>query len=394
MYKVKKEHSNLLAVISLASFILAPVISTQETASPEMSLVILAMLPAFVAWAMRKVKVENRGYGLPTMLFCVSAFISTFFSRYSEVDVRILKYILFAVYFVLMSSIVFSEKNIKYIIDIYIIASIILAILIILSKIFGYPHVESIFYQGRYSIGITGMYKNPNYITSFINIGYFFVLYRFITDKKKFSQKMPQALVLLTFISAMYFSGTRAALLTALITTSLVLFTRSESNKFLIIGTLCLFFAVLFFVFSDDLAFLYGNFMGHRGSFEDESRTETWFFAIVKLLDSPIFGYGLFGWGNVPGASRYMIHVHNIYIDILVSQGIVGFLIFIYLFFNRIKKCIPQMRSFIYIFLFVNAFPLMFQNGFVEANFWRFMVINSVMINYCSYTNPSIRKML
>lgn len=392
MSKVRKENSNILVVISLASFILVPVISTQETASPEMPLVILAMLPAFVALALKIVKVENRGYGLPTMLLCASAFVSTLFSRYSEVDIRMLKYILFAVYFVLMSSIVFSEKNVKFVIYIYITASIVLAILIILSMIFGYPHVDSMFYQGRYSIGITGMYKNPNYITSFINIGYFFVLYKFVTDKKKYSQKMAQVIVLLTFIIAMYFSGTRAALLTAIITTILVFFTRRESNKILIIGSLFFAFAMAFFVYSENIAYLYDNFMGHRGSFEDVERAETWLFAFDKIIESPILGYGLFGWGNIPGTAKYMMFIHNIYIELLVSQGLWGILLFIYLFFNRIKKCTPDKKNFVYIFMFVNSFPLMFQNGFVEANFWRFMIINSVIVNYCEYAKSAMRK--
>ena len=205
-----KSHS--LTLFSVLAFIVLPTVSPQETASPDMIWCILCMIPAFVVGGFKPYK--NRGYAFPAIWLLLSAFISAF-GPYGVLDQRILKFALFVFFFIFITRFSFTGRDILYIINTYIILSFLVAIFIILSYIFGYPHVDSSYYLGRYSVGITGLYKNPNYLAAFINIAFFFVTYQFFNKKNTLWKSIILLAIIITYISAIYFTGTRAALLTA-----------------------------------------------------------------------------------------------------------------------------------------------------------------------------------
>ena len=80
--------------------------------------------------------------------------------------------------------------------------------------------------------------------------------------------------------------------------------------------------------------------------------------------------------------SRIGMHdTHNLFIDILVGQGLVGILLLCLTLVNfiRVKKRDRQLMIIIVISSFA---PLFFINGFNTASFWAPMILCQILSNY------------
>ncbi len=380
-----KRHT--LTLLSVLAFIVLPVVSPQETASPDMLWCILCMIPAFVAGGFKPYK--SRGYVFPAIWLLLSAFISTF-GPYGVFDQRMLKFALFVFFFIFITRFSYTGKDILYIINTYIILSFIVAVLIILSYIFGYPHVDSSYYLGRYSVGIIGLYKNPNYLAAFINIAFFFVTYQLFNKKNTFRKSIFLLVISLTYLAAIYFTGTRAALLTAGVALLFIIGSTMTQRGALYFGTLCVTLVVLVIINVNTIETLLDHLLGHRDFTEDDSRQISWLYALSVVNENPLTGAGMYSWGRIPGTALLLGHLHNIYLEILLNQGIIGFCGFLVLYFTSLNKIKRKDYTFMFAFLFVMTFPLMFQNGYVEANFWRFIIVTKIFVDYCADAKEGI----
>jgi len=133
---------------------------------------------------------------------------------------------------------------------------------------------------------------------------------------------------------------------------------------------------------------IWSFYLGRQEFFESEERLSTWSYFLNSIWDKPFFGYGINSTREIGANSTFLMDIiHNIYLEILYDQGFVGFFIFILILFNKINKVKKFDKFFIFGFLLSTSFPLFFQNGFVEVNFWRYLLINRIVIDY-SIRNP------
>lgn len=161
-YLSKSSKTSWLLCIFIILFIFSPVLSTQETAQPGALYVIFLVVPICVM-ALSKRLIKPSAINIYAVLLFVFALFSTALSAIGNFRIgAFMKYLMLIVFFISTSAVVFTPKQLKFAFLSYFGLSLALSALIILSYIFGYPHTASDYYQGRYSIGITGVYKNPN----------------------------------------------------------------------------------------------------------------------------------------------------------------------------------------------------------------------------------------
>ena len=98
-----------------------------------------------------------------------------------------------------------------------------------------------------------------------------------------------------------------------------------------------------------------------------------WDRAINVFTSHPIFGIGIGGYH-----ARYGVYCHNLFLDILVSTGVLGFILLLIYLFKSIKiyKCLNNKVFFVFIFV-IGFLPLMFNNYFMA---WKYFWIAIYMV--------------
>ena len=140
---------------------------------------------------------------------------------------------------------------------------------------------------------------------------------------------------------------------------------------------------------------LYNLFAAGREMTHDTIREDSWNFALEFIKQNPIFGSGHNSWSVIHQMRGDVDeYLHNIFLELLLDQGIIGCLLVFLIVtvgFNRTKK---GDRFFLIFLLFTTAFPMLFQNGLYEINFWRFIIINRLMMNISIYYDGGINGVL
>lgn len=378
---------------SVVIFVLSPILSQQEVAAPSFVYLLAIALPTFFYFFSRNRKgLYMQNSHIYALLFFFCYLISTVFSVYSIIDSRISKFFVFVLYFICITSFKYSDLAILSIFRVCIVVSVILAVLIILSYIFGYTHVDSTFFNNRYSIGITGLYKNPNYLASFINIYFFVLLYILLFSKTSKLQKIVIPLLIGLMIYGDYLTGTRASLITVGIVAvaSLLRYVYIKHNIRAFI--LIIIISLLGIMVEAEIERYIDLFLGNRSLTEDEGRIDSWQFAYRVATSNPFWGLGSSSWAGMSG--NHYLYLHNIFIELFFSQGLVGILLLILMLFSGFFKTKRKDRFFLLTFMFASGFPLSFQNGLIEVNFWRFIILNNILISYSYYSKNGLVDLL
>ena len=367
--------------ILIMLFIFSPVISTQETAQPGALYVIVLVVPIFII-ALDNKLIKPSVINLYAILLFLFAVVSTALSDTGDTRTgSFLKYLTLIVFFICTNSIVFSQKQLKGAFLSYLYLSIVIAVLIVLSYIFGYPHTASEYYQGRYSIGITGIYKNPNYLTSFYNVTFFVISYVLATVELKFNKRIILYSFLALFVLSSFFTGTRAALLLEVLIISTMPFVSAKKGQLKTIIPIVFILAGAIVFYWDTLMDLYDLFMGARDLAGDSSREEAWTLALKNIKEHPIMGCGHNSWYKLHG-SNYLEWLHNVFLELVLDQGLIGFMLFIGIISTGFKKTKVCDRTFLILFLIFYSIPMLFQNGLYEVHFWRYIIINRLLMNF------------
>ena len=89
-----------------------------------------------------------------------------------------------------------------------------------------------------------------------------------------------------------------------------------------------------------------------------------WPFTIDKIMDSPIFGYGINTYKLLATGTPAFSHagVHNLSLELLLYTGIIGFLIFTYIIWLTLKESFTK-EKILYFILFLSFIILMQFDG-------------------------------
>lgn len=322
----------------------------------------------------------------PILMWLFGVLVSLI-SPYAELGNDVLKYLAFIILLILLTNYRYNWHNFITAFKLYALVSFVLSVLIILSFLTGHVHVDSI-YEGsiRYSIGITGIYKNPNYIASFICQCFLVVLYLLFFRKYGYIIRIILASFAIVMTVAVFLTGTRAAIITVVMIVLLLILHYGHSKKNLLLKTLPYFIILtIVLLYYDKITDFVDTFGAARGGFTEDTRTDSWIYALNKASDSLLFGYGINSWNKLQ-QSGMLPGLHNIFIEFFLNQGLIGVVLLIITMFygwNGIKK---RDRFMVFTFCFINLFPLLFQNGLIDITFWRVLVMNRIVVDYSAYS--------
>ena len=377
----RKRDTNWRISILILLFIFSPVLSTQPDAHPGALYVVPIVLLVFIT-SLEGSLIRPKIVNVYAILLFIFAIFSTILSDKGSLGSGLFKYLVFILLFISISSYVMPPKQLRFSFVAYLYLSVALSVLIILSYIFGYPHiVESSGYQGRYSIGITGLFKNPNYLTSFYNVAFFVVTYIIATVELNIRKKIVLYIFLALFIISSFFSGTRAALVVEILILASIPLLYAKAHRLYKLIPIAIIISIPVVYYWSTLMDLYELFLGARDLTGDSGREEAWSYAIKFIKESPILGCGHKSWESISMGTSYLEYLHNIFLELILDQGIIGLLLVVGIVSTGYKKTKKSDRAFLVLLFFVTAFPLLFQNGLYEVNFWRFVVINRIMMN-------------
>jgi len=128
-------------------------------------------------------------------------------------------------------------------------------------------------------------------------------------------------------------------------------------------------FTLLLLLITISMLFLFDNnllkrlnllFQGHSSG----RTTLIWPFTVEKIMNSPILGYGINTYKLVAHGhnARFQAGVHNIFLELLLYTGIIGFSIFTYLIWLTLKESFTKDKI-VYFILFVSFIVLMQFDG-------------------------------
>ena len=211
-----------------------------------------------------------------------------------------------------------------------------------------FPNSSGLTDEGRRTIIIGSTVFDPNIVASIIMLGVFCALYYIFTLKKKhFIYKLISAYCFIGIL----FTGSRGALISIVMGILVVLLTEMRQDRksrrnaiLLLLGAIIVLVLAYNFLpdnliksrFSKDTILGFNEYKsgGHN-------RYSIWEHALTLIKNKPILGYGC---GNFFSAittvySR-MCASHNLYVLLLVEEGTVGFLMFMYGIFKVMRKLV------------------------------------------------------
>lgn len=367
-----------LLIYTLILFCLSPILSYQETATPSFayfSMFLVVVLPQLL-W---RGSIVLRNYHLYAVGYALVLFFSWMLNGGGYYPlVELLKVVLYVVFFISLTGLLEGlEKDSLSTLEIYIrYVSVILAILILASYIFGYPHLSSDYYLGRYSIGITGLYKNPNYLMSFVILGYVSFMVELFSNSVNTYKKLALILGILLLLVASYLSGTRASLgiKVVIFLAFLLRFFRKNPFRFVVVGLIIL---VLGSLLKDWLTAKMFSFLATRSFMDDSMRFETWKHLLSSMEGSYIFGLGPHSDDLALLNAKVFVddYIHNIFLEILYNSGLIGLVMIVGTIFSDTSRSLFT-NVFLSLVLLICLFvPLSFQNGLVGVNFWRAVIL-------------------
>lgn len=277
----------------------------------------------------RKFKFKKTKLDLPILFFFIITFISFLIA---------LKYISFPLIFGSSADNLYPLKvlldTFEYLLFFYVVVNclgrsdvkkvihISLISLLIVSLIGVYQYHTTPLFGSFYGLlgipRITSTFNVPNFLGMFIIL---FIPSAFIVLRGQ----IYRILVSISSIAALLYSGSRGALYSLF---AVFLFSfRKDKRKMLLICTLIVFLISLslFFYRSDSI-------LKRVVIFEDNSRIDIFKASLVTIANNPL-GIGL-GTFRLKRVYHDIHHTHNLYLQIALERGVLGFIIFIWLLFR------------------------------------------------------------
>lgn len=275
-----------------------------------------------------------------------------------------------------------------------------LSISVVLS-IFNLYFLYDYFTNGT-SYRFSSIFRNPNALAIYLLFFIFFFIVTLVLSKKIYI-KLLMGTMLLLAIFLLINTDSRAVQLSLLLVVGLYLLDYIKPKLFKYLDFIIITFNLLFtFIY----VALYSTAIGNKlNAFVFELTTKSlfsgreliWSEMFYKVLEKPLFGHGISMTADMFTTGGR--GAHNLYMQILLEVGVVGFAVYVF-FFHQIWKLfimystgqVGKWSSYFYIaFLFYQNFELsFFQNGFQMAmvQWW----IITIGLGYHSYRSRMERR--
>lgn len=327
-----------------------------------------------------------RSTPIALVMYWLVIFLSTALSSVVPLEQNVFSFAILIYLFYLVSSTFFEENQIKLILSVYIISALVCSAFVVKNWVAGdFFNAWTL----RASYRFMGVYKDPNYVASYISPATFFLFVKTITvaDKKK---KLLSLSGLIFFVITILCIGSRGAMLTVAVAIAYYyLMTSSISNAKKIV-----IFAIGFFVVMQ-IYNIYVSVMPQQvfdrlNNSADNSRLDLWAAGMKGFTNNPLIGCGLAS-SNVYAIALAGNHCHNVYIDALAACGILGNAFLIYAFIKNCMQSSKKNRTFIHASILVFFIPLVFINGFNSATFITPLMMMAILSSYCRNKEQSFQ---
>lgn len=242
-----------------------------------------------------------------------------------------------------------SAENIKLLMKICIVALFFNTVYLL-----SFVDVEMLAEGERLGVNAVNESWNANQVGLMATFGVIFTFYigLVISHKAGMWSKLLSLALMLFFAFAAVLSGSKKAIIIILVTLLLYILRSSKSHKVRnVMLAVLLLIGALYAIYN--VPFLY-DFVGHRfedmldaffeegGDRSSQIRQNMMQFGMEAFAKKPILGYGPSGFANLYGfISGAAVYSHNNFIEILVSTGLVGFVLYYgYLAKMLFTKCV------------------------------------------------------
>ena len=346
--------------------------TTEYRADLEYVLIPLAVCTAFAIFTKKRLWDISYLYILLMMFFAV---VSTVVSPVNFLKPGHLKFYVFVVTYILISSVILDGKDIKKVLMFYKLFSLAVSLWIIVTYAMG----TGVNLQYRAALVWEGVEKDQNYVGAFLVPGMVLFFYSFLYSKGRVLNLLG---MLIVFV-AVYLTGSRAALITCVFCIPLAMLFAgkniSRTRRVIYIIVLAAVAAAVYTMLSSTDLF---ERMTDVEGYSDNIRLTIWAYAMQGFYEHPILGDGLYA-----GSYYSQLHTrwvtHNSFIDILVGQGLVGTILFVLIFGKMIIVKQKKNRLFIVVLMVSFFLPYFFLNGYETLSFWLPMILCKFISDYC-----------
>jgi len=343
------------------------------------------------------------------LLFLIVLCLSTIFSINTQTSFNglytrqegLVSYLFYFLFFVLLIINVKNNKQIKKIINVTVFSSLVVCIYGLIQASGNDPFI----WIESTKIRITSTFGQPNMLASYLLLVIPLNIYLLISNKK-LVLKIIYFIILISQLLCLFFtysiSGFVGFIFGIIIVGIFYLYFNKikfkKNAKYLILGFLILFFGLLIINFQNNsvLKSKFNNlFSPNTGS--TSARIDFWKASSKAILKKPLLGYGLEtqrdvlveyydkSWGIHSNVNTVPNRAHNLFLDILLTIGIIGLLAYLallYLFFKLILLNIKnnnykKLNFAILLSIASYLISLMFNFSFVvgEIYFWLLFAI-------------------
>lgn len=315
---------------------------------------------------------------LPIALICILTIFSTGVSDVVSWSMSASSFIIFAMFYVILTINDFEADKVKSILKFYAYLTILISAWLLINLI-----LSNNLINGRVSVTILGARKDENYLSAYLVFGFFYFLSSYFWGSKKKKYLLYAGMIFI----AVFMTGSRGALITMLIVFAIIIikfiFSRGINGSTLAMSVGMIFILIIAYVLLSHSS-LFARMSDVEG-YTDNIRLTIWGYAIEAFLRKPLIGSGIQS-GTYFAQLHVRWYTHSCFIDLITSIGIIGALLFVwqYILYCRVDK---GNRIFMVGMVIILFLPLMFINGFETATFWIPMVLCKLVSDFCKHDN-------
>ncbi|MFJ8119877.1 O-antigen ligase family protein [Bacillus mycoides] len=289
-------------------------------------------------------KYQTSGYSYVMVLFALLGILSSLLSdSIFQSLLKVFQYILIFVCYFILLQIKFNKQEIKDICSYFILGMVLSSLVGLLQNFTNIPWLWShSVINSATGIGrITAFFNNTNGYGGYLCIGLIILLGNLLLEKNKMKSVLFQISIFLLLLANLVFTDSEGSIISFVISTFvIVLYKIIDVRKvFLVVLPVIIFMLLLSFnIINTNFSQSLVNILVEQG------RWILWEGATRIFLDNPFYGIGFYQFPEV--LKEYGIyskygsawpHPHNLFLDLIVTVGILGSLVFIMLLVCIIK---------------------------------------------------------
>ncbi|MDU6115959.1 MAG: O-antigen ligase family protein [Paeniclostridium sordellii] len=246
----------------------------------------------------------------------------------------VITYVILCLLILVVNFTMFNRKEVNFIINIYIISALILAIMQLLQWKMPYPG------QIRFSVFYSDLeYYDVNFLAAYMLVPGSIAFNKAINLKNKI-KKNKYFFASGIIVMSIFLTGSRAGAIGTIISFTLILLINKKINIKTILWILLL-ILIIYIIIPDEIINRF--FVNSYNDGSNGRRVEHWKYGWALFKQNPFWGYGL-TWTSEALAIEYNYYstVHNTFIAMLIQFGIIGITPIIILLINLVIKLLKK----------------------------------------------------